>query len=112
LSWFDQNGFSGDSQFPGKREAVAAALGEGYRDTDRNLLRKLIVADSFEAGNEMTARIRSANRAMSAKLFQGIDPVTDLDGFWRWFGSSAVVDEDGGAGPGALPDADGRTGAG
>lgn len=28
-------------------------------------------------------------------LFQGIDPVSDLDNFWKWFGSSAVIDEDG-----------------
>ena len=41
LTRFDEDGISGHMLFPDKRAAVLNALTSGYRDTDRNLLRRL-----------------------------------------------------------------------
>lgn len=44
---FDADGFSGHMVFADKRAAVMDALTSGYRDTDRNLLRRLCRTQRF-----------------------------------------------------------------
>lgn len=60
---FDRDGFSGHWLGKSKREVVGTALGEGYADTDRGLLRTLMADPRFQEGNE---RSEAHQRAMGA----------------------------------------------
>lgn len=64
VSFFDDKGFSGDTERASKREAVLLALEEGYRDTDRGLLTTLAATQEFKDGNawlpaEARARLKA-----------------------------------------------------
>ena len=61
LTYFDERGFSGDTIVGTKAEAIKTALGDGYRDTDRNALRKLSKTKEFQDGNEATEKVREEN---------------------------------------------------
>lgn len=59
ITWFDQRGFSGDTQRATKAACIIDAMKEGYRDTNRNLLRVYAKLQSFQDGNEQTERMRA-----------------------------------------------------
>lgn len=51
LTFFDEDGFSGDTTRTTRPECIALAIREGYRDTNRNLLRELDKTQRFRDGN-------------------------------------------------------------
>jgi Large polyvalent protein associated domain 38/Type III restriction enzyme, res subunit len=63
---FDKDGFSGHMVFDSKEEAVLAALKEGYRDTNRDVLRQVSKLPSFTAGNEFTDKLHQGQKATKA----------------------------------------------
>lgn len=78
---------------------IERAMREGY-DTLRfrdagGLLDDFVVLLNPANVRSRFAAFDPARAGEVGALFQGIDPVSDLDNFWKWFGSSAVVDEDG-----------------
>lgn len=73
ITYFDKNGFSGDAPRGSKEAAINDALDNGYRDTNRNLLREYTKLDSFDKGNESTDKIRKINEELAAKSEQNKD---------------------------------------
>lgn len=68
---FDNDGFSGHTVEKTKVDAVASALGEGYADTNRNMLRQFAGTERFKRGNEYASMTQAQrdefNRAEAAK---------------------------------------------
>ncbi len=61
VTWFDEGGFFGDGTRNTKLDCVNEAMREGFKDTNRELLRQYMKLDSFHAGNAMTEEIAKWN---------------------------------------------------
>ena len=57
ITWFDADGFSGDTTANTKTECVLLCLNEGYTDSNRNLLRQIQRLESFHEGCEQTTAV-------------------------------------------------------
>ncbi len=77
ITWFDARGFSGDTQRKDKAACVLVALQDGYRDTNRQLLRTLMKQPSFQEGNEDTEKVRDANK--KADEAKKVEPAAETE---------------------------------
>ncbi|MCW2240712.1 DEAD/DEAH box helicase family protein [Azospirillum canadense] len=66
VTWFDRNGFSGDTTRATPQEAFLEAFREGYRIPAPTLLRDLMQTSEFHAGNAATDEIARINAATHA----------------------------------------------
>lgn len=77
ITWFDANGFYGDTTRESKAECVLLCLQEGYQDTNRNLLRQLSRLESFHTGCERTTAVARMHavlcltNAQAARMVRG-----------------------------------------
>jgi len=62
VTYFDVDGFSGDSTYQTKQEAIRDCLRDGYRRPAPTLLRSLAATDRFHAGNAATELIQKLNQ--------------------------------------------------
>ncbi len=78
-TFFDENGFSGHTTRDTKAEALRLAMQEGYRDTNRNLLRQYAPTDAFRQGNERADQIQRENqqRFEAAEKARAARPTVD-----------------------------------
>lgn len=61
VTWFDPHGFGGHTVRPSKPAAIRLALAEGFRDVDRNRLRRLSQLPCFHEGNRRSEIVEREN---------------------------------------------------
>ena len=67
-TFFDEHGFSGDTQYPTEDKAIREAYIDGYTDPAPELLEKLITTEKFAEGNKKTYEIQAENEKTAKRL--------------------------------------------
>jgi hypothetical protein len=72
-TYYDQDGFSGDTQHKTEAEATKDALDSGFKDLKPGLLDRLVTTKRFQDGNASVEKRQKEHKAWLKRTHEGID---------------------------------------